>query len=88
MKVLKYKLCTRVNYGTEKDPIWEEHFSSVIIDWNESNEEIAKLEAHNGEYTIEDDGIEIVEKPSQLDRIESQVAYLAMMTGNEDILEV
>lgn len=31
---------------------------------------------------------EIIEEPSQLDRIESQVAYLAMMTGNEDILEV
>lgn len=26
--------------------------------------------------------------PSQLDRIEAQVAYLAMMTGNNEILEV
>ena len=28
------------------------------------------------------------EQPSQLDRVEAQVAYLAMMTGNTDILEV
>lgn len=26
-------------------------------------------------------------RPTQLDRIESQIAYLAMMTGNTDILE-
>lgn len=26
------------------------------IMWNEANEEIAKREAYNGEYTIEDDG--------------------------------
>lgn len=56
--------------------------------WNEANEEIAKKEAYNGEYTIEDDGIEEITTPTQLDRIESQVAYLAMMTGNSDILEV
>lgn len=29
-----------------------------------------------------------IEQPTQLDRIEAQVAYLAMMTGNEEILEV
>ena len=33
-------------------------------------------------------GLEEISEPTQLDRIESQVAYLAMMTGNEDILEV
>ena len=29
----------------------------VEMGWNEVNEEIAKREADNGEYTIEDDGI-------------------------------
>lgn len=54
-----------------------------------ANLEIAKKEAYNGEYTIEDDGTpDTIEQPTQLDRIESQVAYLAMMTGNSDILEV
>lgn len=56
------------------------------ITWSEANEEIAKKEAYNGEYTIEDDGIEVVAEPTQLDRVESQVTYLAMMTGYEEIL--
>lgn len=28
----------------------------VVMGWNEINEEIAKREADNGEYTIEEDG--------------------------------
>lgn len=89
MKVIKYNLCTVVNNGTEQEPIFEEILSPVKMGWNETNEELAKLEAHNGEYTIEDDGQEEpIPEPTQLDRIESQVAYLAMMTGNENILEV
>ena len=51
MKVLKYKICTKVNHGTE-----EELLTDVIMGWNEANEEIAKRESYNGEYTIEDDG--------------------------------
>lgn len=31
--------------------------NSVEMGWNETNEEIAKREAYNGEYTIEDDGM-------------------------------
>ena len=54
--------------------------NAVEMDWNEANEEIAKKEAYNGEYIIEDDGIEIVQEPTQLDRIESQVTYTAIMT--------
>ena len=30
--------------------------NAVEMGWNEENEEIAKKEADNGEYTIEDDG--------------------------------
>ena len=56
MKILKYKLCTKVNYGTEEEPNIVETFSDVEMGWNEINEEIAKKEAYNGEYTIEDDG--------------------------------
>ena len=56
MKWLKYDLCTRVNRGTEDEPNWEEILSPVKMGWNEANEEIAKREAYNGEYTIEDDG--------------------------------
>ena len=49
--------------------------------WSEKNEKIAKAEAYNGEYTVEDDGKpEPVEEPTQLDRVEAQVTYTAMMT--------
>lgn len=49
--------------------------------WNEINEETAKKEADNGEYTIEDDGQpEPESNPTQLDIIEAQVTYTAMMT--------
>ena len=34
----------------------EETLCLVEMGWNEINEEIAKREAYNGEYTIEDDG--------------------------------
>lgn len=59
MKVLKYNLCTRVNYGTENNPKIEEVLYPVTMGWNESNEELAKREAYKGEYTIEDEENEI-----------------------------
>lgn len=87
MRVIKYNSCTRVNYGTEEEPQFEEIFSVVTMTYSEANEEIAKREAYNGEYTIKDDGEPEPEvTPTQLDRVESQVAYLAMMTGYADIL--
>ena len=56
MKILKYNLCTHVNRGTKEEPKMEEILFPVTMGWNEANEEIAKKEAYNGEYTIEDDG--------------------------------
>ena len=56
MKILKYKLCRSVNLGTEEDPKMEEVLYPVTMGWNEINEDLAKREAYNGEYTIEDDG--------------------------------
>lgn len=79
MKIIKYQLCTEVNHGTEKQPNIEQVFSEVSLGWSEANEEIAKAEAYNGEYTIEDDG-ELEPAPTQLDRIEAQTTYTAMMT--------
>lgn len=87
MKILKYNLCTRVNHGTEENPQWEEVLAAVTMGWNETNEEIAKREAYNGEYTIEDDGQpDPANTPSQLDMIEAQATYTAMMTNT--LLEV
>nr|DAI48807.1 MAG TPA: hypothetical protein [Caudoviricetes sp.] len=79
MKQLKYQLCTEVNHGTEGEPNIEQAFSDVTLGWSEANEAIAKAEAYNGEYKIIDDG-EPEPAPTQLDRIESQVTYTAMMT--------
>ena len=79
MKVLKYRLMTEVNHGTEAEPKIEQVFSAVTLGWSETNEKIAKAEAYNGEYTIEDDG-KPEPAPTQLDRIEAQTTYTAMMT--------
>ena len=54
MKVLKYRLCTEVNHGTEEHPDIQQIFSDVSLGWSEANEELAKREAYNGEYTIVD----------------------------------
>lgn len=80
MKIIKYKIHQGKN---------DEHaiFLDVEMPWSQNAEMIAKKEAYNGEYEISDDGIEEIIKPTQLDRIESQIAYLAMMTGNSEILE-
>ena len=79
MKIIKYQLCTEINRGTEDHPNIEQVFSEVSLGWSEANEEIAKAEAYNGEYTIEDDG-KPEPAPTQLDRIEAQTTYTAMMT--------
>jgi hypothetical protein len=87
-KIIKYKfLSAEINHGTEENPDIEQIFLEKSMGWNETNEEIAKREAYNGEYTIEDDGQgEPAAEPSQLDMIEAQVAYTAMMT--DTLLEV
>ena len=75
MKVIKYNLCTIVE---EKEIL-----SPVTLGWSEANEEIAKKEAHNGEYTIEDDGVErtpaekIVELKKQLSATDYKVIKCA-----------
>lgn len=59
---------------------------AVQMPWSEDNLAIAEKEADGGDYSVEDDGIEEVSEPSQLDIIEAQVAYTAMMT--DTLLEV
>lgn len=87
-KIIKYKfLSCEVNHGTEENPNIEQIILDKSMGWNEANEEIAKREAYNGEYTIDDDGEpEPDATPSQLDVIEAQVTYTAMMT--DTLLEV
>lgn len=52
MKIIRYQLCTEINHGTEDEPDIEQVFSSVGLGWSPENEELAKKEAYNGEYSI------------------------------------
>ena len=58
MKVIKYNLYFEINRGTKENPQIEEILAPKVVPWNEVAEEIAKEEAHNGEYTIEDYNVE------------------------------
>ena len=87
MKIIKYNLCTKINRGTEESPEIKEILTPAEMPWNEANEAIAKKEAHNSEYEIVDDGQpDPADTPSQLDVIEAQVTYTALMT--DTLLEV
>ena len=90
MKVLKYQvLQSGINHGTEENPDIEVILLPMERFSDEANFErscaIAQAEAYNGEYTVEDIEDPIVE-PTQLDQIEAQVTYTAMMT--DTLLEV
>lgn len=82
MKVIKYNLCTRVNHGTEEEPQIEEILSAVTMGWNEANEAITAREAHNSEYTVEDDGQEEPEQITPEQRIaELEAAFEMLLSG-------
>ena len=48
MRIIKYKLCVKTDGG--------EILCGVEMPWSAENEAVAKIEAHNGLYTVEDDG--------------------------------
>lgn len=56
MKRIKYYFNISVNKGTEENPKWEDTLFLKSNPYSPENEEIAKKEAYNGEYTVEDDG--------------------------------
>ena len=51
----------------------------MMLPYSDGNVEIAKAQSYNGEYAIEDIPDEPQES-TQLDRIEAQTTYTAMMT--------
>ena len=81
MKWIKYSLLVgKTDNGAEL-------FQDMGLEYNVENETYIKGIAYNGEYTIEDDGQpKPAEEPTQLDRIEAQMTYTAMMT--DTLLEV
>ena len=83
-KIIKYDfLSAEINHGTEEEPKIEQVLIGVEVGWNEANEEIAKREAYNGEYTIEDDGQpEPVAEPTAAERLEALEAEInALLYG-------
>lgn len=73
MRIIKYDLATILTDGSEV-------LNGVEMPWSAENEAIAKAEAKDGKYTIEDDGTP-APAPDRLDQIDAQVTYTAMMTG-------
>ena len=66
MKIIKYVMRVEVNQGTKENPQVEEIFVPVSLTWSEANEEIAKAEAYNGEYIVEDEEQSKEEKIAEL----------------------
>lgn len=81
MKRINYTfLAAEINHGTEEEPNVEQIFREKSMTWSEANEEIAKREAYNGEYTIEDDGQPEPEAPqTQEERIAELEEALALL---------
>lgn len=74
MKFLKYNL---LQSAAENESLVLEEITMI---WNEANEEIAKKEAHNGEYTVEDDGKPEPETlPTDAERITELEEALALL---------
>lgn len=79
MKIIKYSLCTTVDVGTIYEPVWENILFPVEMGWNETNEEIAKREAYNGEYIIVEVPDVEPDMPTQEDRIKELEEALALL---------
>lgn len=89
MKRIRYRMMTEVNHGTEEEPNIVHTLRACEIRCNDSglaaNLAIARAEAVGGEVTVEDTAEELT-PPSQVDQIEAQAIYTAMMT--DTLLEV
>lgn len=90
MKVLTYKIEGYMSvYNPNTEEVEQQLSLAEVTVENPTDEQIAQAAeiAYNGEYTIEDDGQpDPADTPSQLDVIEAQVTYTAMMT--DTLLEV
>lgn len=90
MKIIRYQfLSCKINHGTEEAPDFEDVVLGKEIRCKdadfETNYAIAQAEAYNGEVTVEEVADEET-TPTQLDQIEAQVTYTALMT--DTLLEV
>lgn len=80
MKMIKYKfLSAEIDYGTEEEPNIGQILLDKSMSWSEANEEIAKCEAYNSEYIIEDDGQPEMNVATQEERIAEMEEALDML---------
>ena len=80
MKILRYFTeCKMLSTDENGDAVSSTALCEVETPWSEANGEIAKKEAHNGEYTIEDDGVEEVAEPTPEERIAELEEALALL---------
>ena len=70
-----------VNRGTEENPQIEQIIKDKTVKpWSVEAEELAKREAYNGEYTIEDDG-QPEPEPTEQEQLRADVDFLLAMGG-------
>lgn len=80
MKWINYKINCPINTGTEEAPVWMDNFQRKSMSYSERNLAVVLGEAHNGEYTIEDDGQPDPEvTPSDKERIAELEEALALI---------
>lgn len=75
MKMIYFTKEIVVNDGTEAEPKIRKFFVEQGMSYSDKNLELAKKEAYNGEYTIEDDGQPNPE-PSREEKLEARVKAL------------
>lgn len=91
-KKISYQyLVSEINHGTEENPDIEQILSDkfFICSTEAAYEEmyhIAEKEAYNGKIDVEGEFDEEITEPTQLDRVEAQATYTAMVT--DTLLEV
>ena len=79
VKVIRYKyLSCEVNHGTEEHPDLEPVFIDKVLGYSEIAEDIAKTEAYQGEYAIEEVD-EPAAPPTDAERIAELEEALAML---------
>lgn len=77
-KLIRYQFVSaEINRGTEKEPRLEKILLNKSMSWSIDNEEIAKQEAYNGEYTVVDDGKpELVTESERIAELEEALDML------------
>ena len=85
MKIIRYTMAANVNRGSSEAPVWEQVLFPVVMGWNPNNEEIARQEAYEGQYTLEEEDLEKPAEVSLEARIAELEAALAMILKEEAV---